>query len=333
MLWKRSNVETFLVRLEAMAKAGVSLKDALVFLKKMGTTEKIAREGLWSMEEEGKTLSEGIRKYLTSAEYALLLAGEKSDSLAFAIQKVLYLRKSQKKIKSAFVGSMIYPVVVLLFVMVAIYYAGNNILPQLESAGLKLSGVLAFYKTLSSPVILFSVAGVIFLSVVGVIVFSTKFLGPYRKLTDRFLPFRIYRMWLGVIFLYMLSVLIKSGYTIADALEEIASSNPYFEWAVGEYLSYFRTSRNLGEAMKRSGFTLPDDATADLLEALSSFGKFEDRLIIIAEEMVEDFVGKAESYSKVASILALVFAGLSVGGFLFGMYGAVMNLLNTINLS
>lgn len=328
---RKVDVDGFLVKLEAMLKSGMTLKDSLVFLRRMPATQKMARDSLWAMEE-GRTFSDGIRKYVSPAEYALLLSGEKSDSLVFAIQKALYLRRVQRKIKGVFVGAMIYPAMVFAMVVLGVYYIGNNIIPQLEDAGLKATGVLKFYKAISDPAVLFSVAGFILFSFIGTIVFSTKFLGPYRRFTDRFFPFQVYRKWMGVIFLYMVSSMTKSGYSIADALEEIADSNEYFQWSVGEYLSYYRTSKNLGEAMKKSGFTLPDDDIADLLEVLSSFGKFEERLIILAEDMVEGFVKKSEGIAKVVSVLTLILAGVILGGLMFGMYTTVMDMMKAIKV-
>lgn len=329
MLWK-SNVEDLLVRLDVMLKTGVGLRDALIFLKRSKKTEKLARKGLWSMEEEGRTFSEGIRPHISAAEFALLLSGEKSDNLRFAIQKTLYLRRMQKKMRSTMIGAMIYPISMLILTFIALYFAGNKVVPQLEKEGVKIGTLLKVYKVVASPEVLIPLAIILIGTFIGLVIFMTKFLGPYRKLTDRIFPFSVYRQWMGVIFLFMLSSLTKSGYTIGDALEEIRDSNAYFDWVVGSYSEYYKTSKNLGEAMKKSGFPIPNEDTADELEVLSSFGKFEERLMIIAEDMVESYVKNAEVFGKVGSILTLLITGFIVIGFLAGMYTTVMDMMQTI---
>lgn len=325
MLLSSIDVDGFLVRLETMLKAGLTLRDALKLMGKIKGAAKLAEDSLWSLEEEGKTFSDGIKKYLSPAEYALLRGGEKSNNLIFAISKVLYLRSAQKKIKSVFIGAMIYPASVLVLVLGALYYVANKVVPELESAGIKTEAVLRAYAYVLQPKILLPLVVLAIAVFVGMIIFTTKFLGPYRRHTDRFFPFRIYRAWMGVIFFYLVSSLTKSGYTLADALEEIASSNSYFQWVVGDYLAYYRVSRNLGEAMLKSGFAIPDEESAELLEILSSFGKFEDRLITIAEDMVEGYKKKAEAISKLVSMSTLMFAGILVVIFFVGMYATIMS--------
>lgn len=318
------DLDGFLVRLETMLKAGITLRDALRFTEKVKGIGRLAKEGLWSLEEEGKTFADGIKNHLSPAEYALLRGGEKGNNLIFAISKVLYLRSVQKKVKSAFIGAMIYPASVLVLVLGTLYYVANKIVPELKSAGIKANLILNIYTQVMQPKVLLPLIVLMVTLFVGTIIFTTKFLGPYRRHTDKFFPFRVYRAWMGVIFFYLVASLTKSGYTLADALEEIADSNPYFQWVVGDYLAYYRMSKNLGEAMLKSGFAIPDEGSAELLEILSSFGRFEDRLIVIAEDMVENFRKRAESLSKTVSMATLIFAGILVVIFFIGMYSTIM---------
>lgn len=320
---KGKKLESFLLGLQTTLEAGVSLAEALSSLKRVKEYSEFARKGLRSLEM-GNALADGLRQYLSPVERAILLAGEKSDQLSYAIDRILHLRKASGRAKGALIGAIAYPLFLLLFALGLVMFAGRVLAPAFKEMGINLKGtVFGLYMSFARLEVLLPFALIVVSILVGTVLFSVKALGEYRSKTDRYWPFSVYKFWSGVVFLYVFTMLLKSGYSENQALEEIGRTNRYFRWLTRKYLDRMTSSSvNLGEAMLRT-FPIPNEETAYLLQSISSYAGYHEKLPEVAERLLDRFLAKLNTAGKVLNMVMLLLVGLLLMGYALGTYQAM----------
>lgn len=320
---KSKELILFLDRLSIMLKSGVSVSDSLTSLSKSSNKKvsELSRECLKSLKA-GRHFSNGLRKVLSSEEYSVLVAGEKSGDIVFAIEKVKTLITAKQKIKASIVSALSYPVVILLMTVGMIYVLGNKVAGEVagiigeETVSRTTFGLLI---KLSQPHVLLTIIGSIFFTIFSLALFMSKVHTNIRFKTDKYFPFSVYRFLNGVVFLYIFASLLKSGFNVVDALKEIEKFSKYFKLVIPKYVRGVLSAKNIGEAMKSVDFYLPDKDTAEFLSTVSNYSNFEDKLFVIADEYIQTTPEKIKGYSKILNYLALTFAGAVIILYIAGL--------------
>ncbi len=319
----RVNIEDFFEVLETMVGSGLNLTEALEVLAKSRnkSLSKVAKEGLKAVRG-GKSLSDGIKKYLPLDEYSLLALQERSGDLLDGIRRLKKLREVKRRARNTFISSIAYPAFILVFLVGMLYILGGKI--SKEMVGLigeqKFSQTpLYIYYQLSKPHNLGMLVFSIVMPFVLLFLFIFKAHGEYRKALDKYFPFSIYRSFQGIVFLLTLSALMKSGFNIASAIEEIMRTSKYLKIMLMPIKRKMEGSENLGSAMLKKGIYLPDERTAEILSVVSMFTGLEEKLEFLAEKKIKSIISSISIAGKVLQILALLLAGLVVAGFVLGM--------------
>jgi len=326
----RVNIEDFFEVLETMIGSGLNLTEALEVLAKSRNKplSKVAKEGLKAVRG-GKNLSDGIKKYLPLDEYSLLALQERSGDLLDGIRRLKKLREVKRQARNTFISSIAYPTFILVFLVGMLYILGGKI--SKEMVGLigeqKFSQTpLYIYYQLSRPHNLGMLVFSIVMPFVLLFLFIFKARGGYRRTLDKYFPFSIYRSFQGIVFLLTLSALMKSGFNITSAIEEIMRTSKYLKIMLIPIKRKMEGSENLGSAMLKTGIYLPDERTAEILSVVSMFTGLEEKLEFLAEKKIKSIISSISLAGKVLQMLALLLTGLVVAGFVLGMQATLSSI-------
>jgi len=326
----RVNIEDFFEVLETMIGSGLNLTEALEVLAKSRNKplSKVAKEGLKAVRG-GKNLSDGIKKYLPLDEYSLLALQERSGDLLDGIRRLKKLREVKRRARNTFISSIAYPTFILVFLVGMLYILGGKI--SKEMVGLigeqKFSQTpLYIYYQLSRPHNLGMLVFSIVMPFVLLFLFIFKARGGYRRTLDKYFPFSIYRSFQGIVFLLTLSALMKSGFNITSAIEEIMRTSKYLKIMLIPIKRKMEGSENLGSAMLKTGIYLPDERTAEILSVVSMFTGLEEKLEFLAEKKIKSIISSISLAGKVLQMLALLLTGLVVAGFVLGMQATLSSI-------
>jgi len=148
---------SFFRLLAVTQNAGLWLKDALMSLRDSERDPKLRMIIVWLLDEINKwySLSEAMRKYdyfFTPAEIALVESAEKMGNLPQVLSEIADDLETFAKIKWKIKWAMTYPVVVIIFSMLAVYVLLNKVVPivvDLFPSKDKLPGITKFVLALS----------------------------------------------------------------------------------------------------------------------------------------------------------------------------------------
>jgi type IV pilus assembly protein PilC len=235
-----TNKVVFSKQLATMLSAGLPLLQALEVLssQEKNAALKKALDNIVSLVEGGSKLSKAFARQkgvYSAVELNLIAAGEESGNLVEMIQKIADNMEKQKDFKAKLQGAMIYPAIIFVAIIVVVILLMIFMVPAVEELyqdfGSELPWITQFVVNISNFFISFWWA-LLFVVVAGVIsvryYYSTP---PGKEVIDRFLlSMPIFgklttKMQIAE-FARLLSMLLKSGIPIIDALNIVAGALP-----------------------------------------------------------------------------------------------------------
>jgi len=320
-------------KIARLQKNGVSLGDALRTMlthesqdgKKPKSPASMAISSWIKQTENGKTFGVAVRGWVPENDRIIIEAGEKAGSLAGALDDAVFIFLGQKKIKSALIAGLAYPIVLVLTAIGLLLLMGNNIIPTFASIlpREKWTGVGAQMAMIADFVdhgLIPSMAALIML--IGAVVWSLpRWTGATRVKFDRIPPWSLYRLMQGSGFLLSFATMNKAGIKTTDALRLMQrDAQPWMVERLGKALGIMNNGFNLGEALYRSKMEFPDAETVNDLRTYAGLDKFDEALVLIGRENLEETVQRIDSQASAMRnvgivLLALVFTWIAAGIF------------------
>lgn len=245
----------FAKQLSTMMSAGLPLIQALDILVQQsenpGVKEKLLR--VYKAVEAGSSLSQAFSKeksMFNELQINLLVAGEKSGSLPEVMSQISEDLEKSKELRGKIVGAMIYPIIIVFVMIIVLALMLVFMIPSVKELYLNLGGpdtelpfitnlLINLSGAITSP---FGIFVAVLLPVVGYISFRYAYSTiSGRRFVDRIL-LRI-PVFGGLntkvqltLFNRLLSMLLKSGVPIIDALKIVSNSlgNILFKEAVAK---------------------------------------------------------------------------------------------------
>jgi len=220
---------------------------------------------------------------------------------------------------------MIYPTFMiglslLIIVAVGVYmvpplleFAGNTTWTGSAASLVAISGFARVYWW-TLPLGLGAIALTIYIS-------FANLTGKVRVVLDKYPPWSLYRMFTGVSWLMSLAALVESGTPIAKALQSLkANSSPYLNERIDKTLSYMKNGDNLGTALKRSGFSFPDNELIGDLEIYSELDNFEETLNTVATDFLDQSVDNIQGTASLLNSVSLMVVSILVAWIMLGVF-------------
>lgn len=279
--------------------------------------------------KNGKSLGTAVTGWVPDNDRIVIEAG--TSDLPKALKSACLLQESQSKIRAALVAGLAYPIILVMVAFGFLILFGTNVIPQFESVlpkaeweglGWQMGLMSDMVQSYMIPFVVMLVAATC------VVVWSfPRWTGPARVRIERMPPYSLYRLMAGSGFLLSMAALLRSGVKTTSALELLGrNSTPWYGERISRTLALVRNGNSLGDALHKSRMNFPDRETVSDLRAYSKLEGFEDILLRIGEENLDETVKKIKAQSAVMNLLGIIL----MGGVFIWIYLGLFSLVEQI---
>lgn len=277
----------------------------------------------------GRTLGQALEGFAGREEILLISFAQDSSRLPGGLSLAAKVLEAREKILKSLWGALAYPFVLLLLIVVMMVIVAERVMPQLVllSDPEVWSGAPWLLYLQSSFVAswqgIFCALAVVAGAVVIVLSFS-RWTGPGRRLADRAMPWSIYRLTVGTLWLYAVATRMSAGHQISGILRDMATdpgTSPYLREIVRRILDCSGKGEDFGQALKNSGMGFPSEELVDTLAVYSRMPDFQQHIIKLADGWLDDGIdaiqrlaGRLRVFAFLLIISELCLVALAIGG-------------------
>ncbi len=320
-------------KMATFLKNGVSLADTLRILHRFATEDgkkpnhplAIVMKSWLDKVNNGQSLGRAIAGWVPTSDRIIIEAGEEAGSLSAALKNALFIQDSTKKIRSTIIAGLAYPLLLismavglLVLLSVRIVPAFNQVLPREKWEGS--AAIVAKMADFTD----YGLAPTLFTSavIVGLIIWSfPRWIGRWRVIADKIVPWSLYRLSLGSGFLLSVSALISAGVQVPEILRILMrGSQPWYRERMLETLKHVNNGLNLGEALYNTKMSFPDEEAVKDLRAYAGFDNFDETIGSMGREWIEESVDRIKSQMNMLRNLAIIVLGLVFGLIASGIF-------------
>ena len=273
----------------------------------------------------GATLADAMKNWVPADELSIIAAGEISGNVSQALDDIIHINETKKKVKSALAG-IIYPVVLVLTTCLYLHIFGTQVVPAFasilpvekwEGAG-KLMYYLAVFV---QNYLIWTMMTILMLCLIIIFSFS-RWTGELRKTFDKIPPWSIYKTILGCGFLLSLASLMQSGVPTPEAIRIILrTANPWYrERLMAVRFRLLNGDVNLGEALYSSGYMFPSRQMIMDLRSYAALGGFDEMLGKLSVQWQEDSVAFITRQMAILKNAAIILMGFMFMWIVTGMF-------------
>ena len=175
---------------------------------------------------------------LASREETLLISSAQDSSrLAGGLLLASKVLDAKSSIRKSLIGALAYPLMLLLLIVIMMLIVAERVMPQLAMLSDPETWQGAAYALYLQSSFISSwrgtALGIAILILICVVFFSfANWTGSRRRIADRFVPWSIYRLTIGTLWLYAVATRMRAGHQISNILKSMAgdiSTSPYLE--------------------------------------------------------------------------------------------------------
>lgn len=283
----------------------------------------------------GKTFGQAIEGWVPDSDRLVIEGGELAGNLGVAIEKAIMINDSTKRIKSALVGGLAYPLLLVIIAFSFLILFGRSVVPTFDEIlpRHEWTGVGAQMAVMSDFVTdyLFIMVGLLALLITVVTISMPRWTGHTRAKFDKFPPWSLYRLVIGSGFMLTISGMIKSGIAIPRSLQMLQrGASPWYVEKLSRTLYHVNNGNNLGESLHKTNFHFPDTETVQDLRAYASLNKFDETLDKLGTEWLEDSVAKIQAQTATMRNMALILLGGVFSWIAMGLFSLQMQITGSL---
>lgn len=305
-------------------KNGVSLPQALDIMwsyssengKKKKSSQAVILDDLRQKVRDGSTFGKAISVWVPDGDVTVIASGELAGNLIVALENAVFIQEGGKKIRSAIVAGVAYPILLVAVLIGFMYIVSSRVVPAFEEIIPKetFTGTgagLAIMADIVNDYMNFFL-GLIVISTVMIIIALPRWKGKIRVRFDSLPPFSLYRLSVGAGFLLSMSAMIKAGVSIPKALKIMRkNATPWYRERIDGALSFVANGKNFGEALYMTGHRFPDRETVADLRAYASLDGFDETLEKLGSDWMEESIEKINQQSAILKNAAFIILGIT----------------------
>ncbi len=319
-------------KLQSLLRNRFSLMDALDRLYQIASKEgknpndtmALAISSWMRSIQNGESFSVALRGWAPSSELLMLSVGDVAN-LESALANTIKVVEGINRMKEPVIGAVSYPIFLLCATVLMIWMIGIYMVPPMASAvpGLKWTGTAASLIGLSDfvnehPVILFGTLPVI---LIAIFLTFPRWKGKSRAVFDKFPPWSIYRIFVGVGWMLSLSALVRAGTPVSKALRSLrGDSSPYLLYRIDRALIFINNGENLGDALYNTGLNFPDEEVVGDLRIYSELDNFPEALSMLSDTWLETSIKDVQKKAEVLNSIAILTIAIVIAWVVFGTF-------------
>jgi len=277
--------------------------------------------------KNGRRMSQAIEGWVDRDEQMLIAAGEQSGKLDEALTSASEVMEAKKKIRSAVIGGMVYPVVMFAIAIGVLIMFSYKVIPSFTK-------IIPYEKWSGIAVVMIDVSnftrdwvavivGVIIAIVIAFFVSLPKWSEGFRIKLDQYPPYNVYRMLQGSTWMISFAALVSAGVRVENALQQLSDgAEPWLHARVQACLRGMRSGLNAGDSLAKAGYGFPDLEIIDDLGVYAKLSGFDEALAIIGKEWIQESVESIKGMMTVIFSISL----LMVGGVIIFMVGGLVGM-------
>lgn len=267
----------------------------------------VAEDGLF---QAGLPLSLALIKWLPPAERAILFAGESAGSLVQSYELARTHLMRQSNMWAAVYAAFAYPLFLFLAALGVMYQFEEELFSRVNRKTIFFSSRLQQFAADACHWVhdywfLFAAAA---FGMTALIFWSlANWTGRLRTLADRWVPYSLYRLVHGALFISTFSILQRAGISVPQALGTLSSyATPYLRERIAAAGVGVRQGYNIGRALRLAGHDFPDWKALPTMESIASKSKGPEALFAYANEWLDDTAKRVQKYAKMAFFISLI---------------------------
>lgn len=286
------------------------------------TSMKFVVDDILKMMSNGTRFERAIAFWIPAQESAIIEAS--SSDVAVACQVVTNFAENMTKIKSALIGALTYPIIMLLVLISSLLAFSEFILPLMiklsppqnwPPMAQNLYGLTTFiHNNLIMLVVL--IVGVSFFSVYSLPRLTFM---PIRAVLDKIAPWNIYKPYTATTFLIALSSMLKTGSSFNNAVHKMGlTATPYLLHFLKRIVIRLSAGSGFGESLVIGLFE------GNLLISLTVFAttnNLEKGIKFLADENLEEqrlvFIKKGQ----ILGYTLMILVAIVIGWVMMSLYG------------
>lgn len=260
--------------------------------------------------QNGLNFSDAIKGWAPDRERLMLSVGDVSD-LESALLNLIKVTEGSTKMIRPIIGAIAYPAFLFMMAVLIIYGIGSYMVPPMIDAAPNTvwRGLAKNLVDVSEWVRNYWLIAFLFLPVMMVVIYLTIgiWTGPVRAFVDKFPPWSLYKIFVGISWLLALSALVKGGTPVSTALRALKrDSSKYLQERIDKTLVYIANGDNLGQALGKTGLEFPDKEIVGDLKIYSELDNFEEALDNLANNWLEESIYLIERKASILNMAALL---------------------------
>ncbi len=258
----------------------------------------------------GLTFSDALKGWAPDRERLMLSVGDVSD-LEGALLNLIRVTEGSTKMIRPIIGAISYPAFLFMMAVLIIYGIGVYMVPPMIDAAPNTNwrGIARTLVDLSSWIQHNWVIAFSALPAVMILIYATigVWTGPVRALFDKFPPWSLYKVFVGISWLLALSALVKGGSPVSSALRALRrDASKYLQERIDKTLNFVNNGDNLGQALSKTGLDFPDKEIISDLKIYSELDNFEEALEKLANDWLDESVYMIEQKASMLNMGALL---------------------------
>ena len=275
--------------------------------------------------ERGMSFSDATRGWVPPNETLLVTSGNISN-LVLALENVGRVVDGTQRISRAMRGAIMYPLFLLALTFGIILMVGIYLVPPLADVA---GGDIVWRGSARSLITLSDFSIMYWPWIVGIFVAVVligwlslaNWSGRIRAKFDKFPPWSVYKIHVGVGWMMALSAMVGSGVTIPDAMRMLAdNANKYLRSILESALHYIANGYNLGVALEKTEREFPDADIVGDLTIYADMAGFDKNLSQVANDYLAESVRKMESISNVLNSVGILFVSAIIAWVVLGTF-------------
>lgn len=310
-------------KLVSFLKNGVPLQKALDILwnfasddgAKPSSVQAVVIDAWRKQVANGMSFGAAISGWVPEKDRIVIEAGESAGRLDLAIENAIFIHTGGAQIRSALIGGLAYPVVLIAMAIGFMLVFGLQVVPafaevlpreQWTGQGAQMASMSDFVQNYLAPTLM----GV--LALIAVVVWSfPRWTGKVRVYADKIPPWSLYRLTMGSGFMLAVSGMVKAGIATPQILRLLQrNASPWYQERLSRTLQLVNNGYSFGDALHLNGFQFPDKETVKDLRAYSTMDGFDEILETLGREWMTDSVDLIKVQTGILKNLAFVFLGV-----------------------
>jgi toxin co-regulated pilus biosynthesis protein E len=278
---------------------------------------------------EGLKINEALDPYITPSESMVIGAADRAGKLGEGFAQAAFVADAAKRLRSAVVGSLVYPVILTLMLSAFLWGISAKFIPVMLDilpldAWPMVSRALYHVASFVSGYGLITLVVFVVLTAIS-IYYLPRWRGPGRAWADRFVPmYRVYREFAASTFLIGLSGMIGAGEPLDAALMHIRRHTTQWQsHHIRKMLASLRDGDPAGQALNTG--MIAAEAAGDI-EDFADAGNFDRAIKRVGHTTVEDSITSIKAVMLAINILMLFLTA----GMLLLLYAGMILVVMTV---